>query len=99
MSSQQDILNVFFTATLKDSRINKGHLAVFTALIYLWSIRKFPDGLSLFGKEVMEVSKISSTATYHRIIKELNEYGYLKYEPSFFRGKASSIYFHIEAVQ
>ncbi len=39
----------------------------------------------------MRVSKICSNATYHKCIKELNEYGYLEYFPSFNPYKGSLV--------
>ena len=40
----------------------------------------------------MRVSKISAKATYHKCIKELNNYGYLRYEPSFNPIRGSLVY-------
>ena len=42
----------------------------------------------------MRVSKICSNATYHKCIKELNDYGYLEYIPSFnpYKGSLVSLF-------
>ena len=40
----------------------------------------------------MKVSKISSKATYHKCIKELNDWQYLKYKPSYNPFKGSLVY-------
>jgi len=40
----------------------------------------------------MKVCKISSNATYHKCIKELNEFGYLRYSPSYNPYKGSLVY-------
>jgi hypothetical protein len=40
----------------------------------------------------MKVSKICSKATYHKCIRELNDYGYLSYHPSYNPFKGSLVY-------
>jgi hypothetical protein len=40
----------------------------------------------------MAFSKIASIATYHKCIRELDEYGYIHYQPSFHPAKGSLIY-------
>jgi hypothetical protein len=42
----------------------------------------------------MRISKISSKATYHKCIKDLNDKGYIKYEPSNnpFKGSLATLY-------
>jgi len=40
----------------------------------------------------MKVSKISAKATYHKCMKELNDYGYLQYKPSYNPFKGSIVY-------
>jgi hypothetical protein len=40
----------------------------------------------------MRVSKICSKVTYHKCIRELNNYGYLRYEPSYNPFKGSLVY-------
>lgn len=86
---EQEILRNFMEHTLKDPRIDKAHIAIFTALFYLWTIQQFPKVIKLFSYEIMRVAKISSSATYHRLLKDLCAFGYLKYEPSRFRKRPS----------
>ncbi|CAN5580530.1 transcriptional regulator [soil metagenome] len=40
----------------------------------------------------MEISKISGKATYHKVIRELHNFGYIKYEPSFNYFRGSLVY-------
>jgi hypothetical protein len=37
-----------------------------------------------------------SSDTYYRTIKDLNDFGYLRYEPSYKRNQGSKIYLQIE---
>ncbi|WP_199119267.1 hypothetical protein [Pedobacter sp. ASV28] len=85
-------IELFITAAIKDCRLNKGHLALYMALFHFWSQSDGHNPMSLFCQQVMPVAKISSNATYHRLIRELDEFGYIKYSPSFYKAKASLIY-------
>ncbi|WP_214226615.1 hypothetical protein [Pedobacter sp. B4-66] len=81
----------FFDAIAGDPRIRITHVAVFAALYSLWIKTGCEPELKVFSEQVMSVAKISSRITYCKVIIDLNEFGYLKYCPSFFGGKASSI--------
>jgi hypothetical protein len=39
----------------------------------------------------MELCKISASSTYHKTIRELHEFGYIEYRPSFNHNKRSLI--------
>lgn len=85
-------LSDFFSAIEHDGRIGIVHIAVYSALLHFWKENGYPNPISAFSYEIMEVAKISGHTTYHRCIKQLNEYGYIRYLPSFKRNKASEIY-------
>lgn len=40
----------------------------------------------------MTIAKLSAAKTYRKCVKELSEYGYLRYEPSLKKNQASRIY-------
>jgi len=76
----------------KDQRVMATHVSLFTALFIQWQRSDFRSPFSVTRKDLMAYSKIASTATYHKCIRELDEYGYIRYEPSFHPGKGSLIY-------
>ena len=41
----------------------------------------------------MAIAKISALKTYYRCIKDMSDYGYLRYVPSKKKNRASKIYF------
>jgi len=86
-----EIVN-FVAQTISDSRINKGHIALYAALIYLWSKQSYTGPLNIVSHEIMPLAKISSTPTYHTLIRQLAEFGYIKYIPSFYRKKKSLVF-------
>lgn len=50
--------------------------------------------LLLYPAMLMTQAKIASRKTYYRLLRDLHEYGYILYKPSFYKGKASEIYLH-----
>ncbi|MET7000734.1 hypothetical protein [Chitinophaga defluvii] len=66
-------------------------MAVYMALFYLWSKQQYKGFLSVYSWQILPMAKISTSGTYYTIMKQLDEYGYLKYHPSFYRKKASQV--------
>ena len=75
----------------EDDRLNTAHVSLYLALFQFWNLNRFENPISLNRSEVMRVSKIGSKTTYHRCIKQLDEWDYLKYNPSNNPMKGSTI--------
>jgi hypothetical protein len=75
-----------------DERVFATHVSLFTALFIFWQRHGFVSPFSITRKTVMTFSKIASIATYHKCIRELDKYGYIRYQPSFHPAKGSLIY-------
>jgi hypothetical protein len=88
---KQEYLLAFFDRAMKDLRINKTHLAVYMALYYLWSQQRFEGNVIGYSSQLMELAKISTRATYYTVIRQLHDYGYIKYQPSFYKKYGSVI--------
>lgn len=86
-------LSDFFLAIEKDFRISSTHIAIYSALLQYRVSKGFINPIEVYRHEVTPLAKISSPYTYHKCIKDLNDYGYLKYEPSFKKTQGSLIYF------
>jgi len=86
-------LSDFFDAIAGDPRISITHIGIYAALLQYWSHHSFENPIQVFSHEIMTIAKISSANTYHRCVKTLSEYGYIRYEPSFNKLKGSKIYF------
>lgn len=84
-------LTEFFDRIAQDRNLNPTHISLYIALFQFWNVNRFQNPISITREEVMRISKIYSTATYHKCIKELNEKGYIKYEPSFNPFKGSMV--------
>jgi len=86
-------LSKFFKAIRNDYRISSTHIGIYAALLYMSEDRGFCNPVEVFSSEIMETAKISAHRTYRKCLKEMTEYGYLKYVPSFKKNKASKIFF------
>ncbi len=75
-----------------DGRILATHVSLLTALFICWQRNGFVSPFSVNRRELMAFSKIASIATYHKCIKELDEYGYIRYRPSYHPRLGSQIY-------
>ena len=86
------LLTDFFHAIAGDPRISITHIGVYAALIEYWQEHNFEDPMYAFSYDIMELAKISASGTFHKTIRDLDAYGYLKYIPSYNRKKGSRIY-------
>nr|WP_082564353.1 hypothetical protein [Flavobacterium sp. Root420] len=82
----------FFAAVERDQRISNTHLGIFASLLQYSLCGGFINPIKVFSYQIASMAKISET-TYFRCIKELSDYGYLRYEPSYKHNKPSCIYF------
>jgi len=76
-------LTGFFAAIQKDARISITHIGIYAAILQYWQQMGCPRPLQFYSHELMEVAKISSKTTYHQYIRDLHEFGYIRYEPLF----------------
>ena len=84
-------LTGFFDRIIQDRNLNPTHISLYIALFQFWNINRFLNPISITRDEVMRICKISSKATYHKCMRELNDKGYVKYEPSFNPYKGSMV--------
>jgi hypothetical protein len=67
----------------EDQRLTPYHLSIYNALFILWNECGWEDELSINRTEVMRLSKIGNANTYTKVLKQLNDYGYITYIPSY----------------
>lgn len=85
-------LSDFFFAIDKDARISITHIGIYAALLQYWKEHEFANPLQAYSYDIIQIARISSPTTYHKCVRDLNEYGYIKYEPSFKRNSPSKVY-------
>lgn len=71
-----------------DERLMPTHMSLFIHFQRNGFVSPFP--VTMAG--LMACSRIASVATYHKCIKELNDFGYIRYQPSFRPKNGSIVY-------
>jgi hypothetical protein len=84
-------LTGFYGKIQEDNRLNPTHISLYLALFQFWNLNRFRNPISISRNEMMKLSKISAFGTYHKCIKELQEFGYIEYIPSFNPYKGSLV--------
>lgn len=95
-------LTGFFDRIANDDRLNPTHISLYISLFQFWNVNRFQNPISISRSEMMKVSKICANATYHKVMKDLHNFGFIRYKPSYnpFRGsEVEVIEFDDEQVQ
>lgn len=87
-------LTGFYDRIQSDNRLNPTHISLYLALFQFWNLNHFQNPISISRNEMMRLSKISALGTYHKCIKQLQEFGYIEYLPSFnpYKGSLVNLY-------
>jgi hypothetical protein len=78
---------------VSDQRITVWHISLYVALMHKLKESSFKNPVSITRAEVMKLAHIGGVATYHKYIKELHDFGYIKYSPSYDPSRGSTVYF------
>jgi hypothetical protein len=89
----EELIKNFFVKSREDPRIAAVHISLYVSLLQLWCETGTEATLIVFSYDVMPICKISASSTYHRVIRELDEYGYIKYTPSYNHFLGSTVCF------
>jgi len=80
----------FLQKAANDERLLPSHISLFMAMFY-YSPSEAGEAFQVCRRKLMKFSRIKSIATYHNCIKQLKEYGYIDYFPSYDPYRASSV--------
>lgn len=83
----------FLEAVVDDPRIGTSHISMYVNLWRLWIKAGMKEPIAIKRHQMTAVCKISGFTTFHKTIRELSEYGYIGYGPSFNRLLGSRVYF------
>jgi hypothetical protein len=75
-----------------DNRMLATHISLLSALFACWQQSGFKNPVAVTRKKLMAISRIASIATYHKCIRELDEFGYIRYQPSYHPIKGSLVW-------
>lgn len=87
-------LTGFYDRISQDNRLNPTQISLYLALFQFWNLNHFQNPISISRNEMMRLSKIAALGTYHKCIKQLQEFGYILYEPSFNPYKGSLVHLY-----
>jgi hypothetical protein len=92
MAKKPELIWSFIKEVQEDPRISTVHISLYMALAYEWAAqgRSFP--VSFKARALMPAAKIRGRGLFHRTIRQLHEYGYLRYEPSFKPDEPSKVW-------
>ncbi len=76
-------LTGFFIRIAHEETIYPTHISLYLALFQSWNINRFKNPITISRDEMMKASRIASKATYHKCIKELQNMGFIEYNPSY----------------
>ncbi len=85
-------LTHFYSAIREDNRIGTTHISLYMALFQFYNLNRFCNPVEITRTTLMEGAKISGLATYHKCIKDLNDFGYIEYMPSYNPAITSKVY-------
>jgi hypothetical protein len=82
---------MFYEKLALDDRLNPNHISLYLALFQFWNMNHFLNPISVNRAQVLQFCKIGSNHTYYKALKDLGNWGYIQYEPSFSPVKGSLI--------
>lgn len=78
--------SIFYEVIKGDQRISARHISLYMALLHCYAKNSLQNPVMLKREIIMGRAKISSRVTYNKCMKELHEYGYIDYLPSYTAG-------------
>ena len=75
-------LNGLFEKMNRDDRLTAYHISLYMSIFQLWNMNRFKNPVPIDRGEMMELSRIGGRNTYARCMKELDQWGYIRYSPS-----------------
>ena len=83
----------------EDPRIGPMHISLVVAIMRLWSVQGFSSPVDVSARKLMPRAKIWGLGSYHRTIRQLDAYGYIRYEPSYNPEVSSRVYLEVAGCQ
>nr|WP_199156124.1 hypothetical protein [Pedobacter sp. ASV2] len=81
----------FLIQITEDQRLNPWHIALITAIIKIAYLQHEETIIRVSRSKIMYHSHIRTLTTYHKYFKELQNFGYIKYIPSYHPGYRSTL--------
>jgi len=80
-----------FKRFAEDERISPFHISLYFAIFQFWNRNRFRNPFPISREEIMSLAHIGSVNTYTRCMKQLHQWGYIEYFPSFSPNTGSKV--------
>lgn len=84
-------LTHWFELLKNNDKAKPTHIALYITLFQLWNQSRFPTSFIINKPELMNLSKIGSNTTYTKCMKEMSDWQWIHYTPSFCNYGASTV--------
>ena len=86
-----EAINNFYETIAEDNRIGYSHISIYITLLYFIQDKPLNIPLHIYRERIMKTARMSRR-TYNKCMRELVDYGYIKYEPSSNPAQGSKVY-------
>ncbi|MDO6431574.1 hypothetical protein Q4E93_13295 [Flavitalea sp. BT771] len=86
----------FMTRAELDARLGPMHISLYVAILHCWLRQGGSGPARISARDLMPISKIGGLTPMYRCLRELHEYGYIVYEPSFNPAEKSKAFLRLE---
>ncbi len=83
MGVKVDLVLKYMVSMSRDKKVKVMHMAIVFAILQIAINEGKERMVNITRRKVMETAHISSFATYHKYLKDLEQMGYIKYFPSY----------------
>ena len=91
LNIQKHALSSYFERVASDERLFPTHISLFMALFYYSNGECPGTPFQVSRPKLMRFSRIKAISIYHRNIKDLVNYGYIQYSPSWHPQRGTQI--------
>jgi hypothetical protein len=75
-------LTSFYNAIAEDFRIGPLHISIYLALLQQWNLNGGKNPILISRADIMKHAKINARHSYNKSMNNLNDFGYIRYQPS-----------------
>ncbi|QJD95930.1 hypothetical protein HH214_08605 [Mucilaginibacter robiniae] len=68
---------------IADRRITVWHISLYLGILHLWQQSGCPPQVRISRELLMRKARFKSITTYHKYIRELCDFGYIRYMPTY----------------
>ncbi|MBK3517721.1 hypothetical protein [Carboxylicivirga marina] len=70
------------------------HISLYLVLFRMWNTNRFKNPISITRKETMKTARIGSCKTYLKALRDLQSFGFIRYNPSYDSNLGSKVHLY-----